>query len=51
MNGEVANGIEEAVDRLEADDALWVGILTGVPPVFSAGADLKEINAGRCRCA
>ena len=26
---------------------LWVGILTGVPPVFSAGADLKEINAGR----
>ena len=35
MNGDVASGIEEAVDRLEADDALWVGILTGVPPVFS----------------
>ena len=35
VNDEVANGIEEAVDRLEADDALWVGILTGVPPVFS----------------
>ncbi len=29
------------------DDSLWVGILTGVPPVFCAGADLKEINAGR----
>jgi len=47
VNGDVANGIEEAIDRLEADDALWLGILTGVPPVFCAGADLKEINAGR----
>ncbi len=47
VNGDVANGIEEAIDRLEADDALWVGILTGVPPVFSAGADLKVINAGK----
>jgi enoyl-CoA hydratase len=47
VNGDVANGIEEAIDQLEADDALWLGILTGVPPVFSAGADLKEINAGR----
>jgi len=47
VNADVANGIEEAIDQLEADDALWVGILTGVPPVFSAGADLKEINAGR----
>lgn len=47
VNGDVASGIEEAIDRFEADDSLWVGILTGVPPVFSAGADLKEINAGR----
>jgi len=47
VNGEVARGIEEAIDRIEGDDALWLGILTGVPPVFSAGADLKEINAGR----
>jgi enoyl-CoA hydratase len=47
VNADVANGIEEAIDQLEADDSLWVGILTGVPPVFSAGADLKEINAGR----
>ncbi len=47
VNAAVASGIEEAVDRLEADDSLWVGILTGVPPVFCAGADLKEINAGR----
>lgn len=47
VNAEVARGIEEAIDRLEGDDSLWLGILTGVPPVFSAGADLKEINAGR----
>lgn len=47
VNGEVANGIEAAIDQMEADDAIWLGILTGVPPVFSAGADLKEINAGR----
>jgi len=47
VNDVVARGLEAAVDRLEADDALWVGIVTGVPPVFSAGADLKMINAGR----
>jgi enoyl-CoA hydratase len=46
VNGDVADGIEEAIDRLEGDDSLWLGILTGVPPVFCAGADLKEINAG-----
>jgi enoyl-CoA hydratase len=46
VNGDVAQGIEEAIDRIEADDATWVGILTGVPPVFCAGADLKEINSG-----
>jgi enoyl-CoA hydratase len=46
VNGAVAQGIEDAIDKVEADDGVWVGILTGVPPVFSAGADLKEINAG-----
>ena len=46
VNGAVAQGIEDAIDEVEADDGVWVGILTGEPPVFSAGADLKEINAG-----
>lgn len=46
VNGAVAQGIEAAVDRIEEDDSLWLGILTGEPPVFCAGADLKEINAG-----
>lgn len=46
VNGAVANGMEEAIDRLEADDEVWVGIVTGTGPVFSAGADLKAIAAG-----
>ena len=46
VNGAVAQGIEAAIDKIEADDDVWVGIVTGEPPVFSAGADLKEINAG-----
>ncbi len=46
VNGAVANGIEAGIDRLEETDDLWVGIITGVPPVFCAGADLKEINSG-----
>ena len=33
VNGDVAKGLEEAIDRLESDEALWVGVLTGaVPP-------------------
>ena len=47
INGAVALGVEAALDRLEADPGLWVGVLTSTPPVFCAGADLKEISAGR----
>jgi enoyl-CoA hydratase len=47
VNGPVANGMEAALDQLEADDSLWVGIVTGTREFFSAGADLKLINAGR----
>ncbi len=47
VNGAVATGIEAAVDRLEQDDDLWVGILTHTGNVFCAGADLKVIGAGR----
>jgi enoyl-CoA hydratase len=46
VNAAVAQGIEEAIDQIEADDSIWVGIITGEPPVFCAGADLKEINSG-----
>src|SRR5207302_6388066 len=49
VNGEVANGIESAIDRLEDDPDVWVGVLTGEGTVFSAGADLKVIAAGGMR--
>ena len=47
VNGDVAKGMEAAIDSLEDDDDAWIGIVTGEGPVFSAGADLKAISAGR----
>ena len=47
VNGDVASGIEAAIDELEGNDELWTGILTGNGPVFCAGADLKAINSGQ----
>ena len=51
VNGDVASAMEAAIDRLEADDGVWVGILLANTagqerPVFCAGADLKAINSG-----
>jgi enoyl-CoA hydratase len=42
----VAEGIAAALDRLDADDALAVGIITGAGGYFSAGMDLKAFAAG-----
>ena len=47
INGAVAAGLEAALDFVESSDELWVGVLTGTGPAFSAGADLKEVAAGR----
>ena len=48
VNGEVAQGIEAAIDQLEADDEAWVGIITGARTekgyIFCAGADLKAMS-------
>ena len=46
VNSEVAKGIEACLDRLEEDNEVWIGVVTGDGPVFSAGADLKAIAAG-----
>lgn len=46
VNGAVAEGIERAVDRVEADPALRVAVLAAEGPVFCAGADLDTILAG-----
>jgi enoyl-CoA hydratase len=47
VNGDVARTMEEGLDRLEEDEDIWVGIVTGAGPVFSAGADLKAIASGQ----
>lgn len=48
VNTDVAQGIEAAIDQLEADDNAWVGVLTGAQTakgwIFSAGADLKQMS-------
>lgn len=40
INDELATGISVALDELDDDPELWVGVLTGTPTVFSAGTDL-----------
>jgi enoyl-CoA hydratase len=48
VNTAVATGIEEAIDAVEADDEIWVAILTGAKTdkgyIFCAGADLKQMS-------
>ena len=46
VNLAVAEGIAAAMDRLDADDALRAGILTGAGGTFCAGMDLKAFVAG-----
>jgi len=47
VNGDVANGMSEALDRLDSDDDLRVGIVTGAGGYFSAGMDLKAFVQGQ----
>ena len=49
VNGDVADGVEAAIDRLEDDPEVWAGVLTGAGPVFCAGADLKLFASGADR--
>ncbi|MFN8025455.1 MAG: enoyl-CoA hydratase-related protein [Acidimicrobiia bacterium] len=49
VNPEMAAAIEAAVDRIEADPDVWVGVLCAnvegqARPVFCAGADLKVVR-------
>jgi enoyl-CoA hydratase len=46
VNAAVAAGLSTALDQLEADPGLRVGVLTGAGGTFSAGMDLKAALAG-----
>lgn len=46
MTKAAAEGIAEAMDRLDADDNLRVGILTGAGGTFCSGMDLKGFLRG-----
>ena len=52
VNGDVAQAMESAIDQMENDPSVWVGIMRANTagqerPVFCAGADLKAINSGQ----
>jgi enoyl-CoA hydratase len=46
VNAALAQGVAAALERLDGDDELKVGILTGAGRGFSAGMDLKAFVAG-----
>ena len=46
VNGALARGIAAAVDELDRDDALAVGVLTGAGGTFCSGMDLKAFLTG-----
>lgn len=42
MNGEMTRGLDAAMNALDDDPELWIGVLTGMGGVFSAGSDLRD---------
>lgn len=46
FDAESAQALEAAADTLDADDSLFIGVITGVGGTFSAGADLKAAARG-----
>jgi enoyl-CoA hydratase len=46
VNAAVARGIADAIDELDGDDELTLGILTGAGKGFCAGMDLKAFVTG-----
>ncbi len=47
INADVANSVAEALDQLDADASLSVGIVTGAGGYFCAGMDLKAFASGQ----
>src|SRR5438045_299445 len=46
VNGALAEGVGRALDRLDAEDGLSLGVLTGAGKGFSSGMDLKAFVQG-----
>jgi enoyl-CoA hydratase len=46
VNAAVANGIAAALDELDADDGLSIGVITGAGKGFCSGMDLKAFVTG-----
>jgi enoyl-CoA hydratase len=46
VNGAVSRGLADAMDELDSDAGLSVGIVTGAGGTFSAGMDLKAFSRG-----
>jgi enoyl-CoA hydratase len=46
VNGALAEGVAAALDRLDAEDGLRVGIVTGAGGTFCSGMDLKAFVRG-----
>ena len=44
MDREMTRGLDAAMDLLDDDPELWVGVLTGLGGVFSAGSDLRDAD-------
>jgi enoyl-CoA hydratase len=42
IDAETAIGIDAALNTLDDDPDLWVGVITGTKSVFSAGTDLRD---------
>jgi enoyl-CoA hydratase len=47
INTELAEGLVRAIDELDGDDGLSVGVLTGAGSGFCSGMDLKAFAAGQ----
>jgi enoyl-CoA hydratase len=46
INAALASALAAALDQFDADPDLLVGVLTGAPPAFCSGMDLKAFVAG-----
>ena len=49
VNQELAEALEEAIDRFEEATGTWPAVLAANGPPFCAGADLKAISSGATR--